>query len=228
MPFILAADDSYEVFAADEKTYVQPTKPGPKTMAQPFLEGYIQVHSGKIRIGDQIAHASHEFGNISFVPLCDKDDLDEDFDVERFKCVLRKSNTEIVEINMGDVNIQFIDTKGDPVTKGTEARKNGWICNIPGVDPTRIKSVEIPKLAYDETGLLTIKVEVYTNEFWDAHTITTCKSCAHRDDKEGSDELFTCWEEKNATVIDPEPINKRIFLRVKLYRPKCKHYKGKE
>jgi len=54
--------------------------------------------------------------------------------------------------------------------------------------------------------------------------LDTCGHCKHRDKTRGPDNKYTCWAVENATVIDPEPINKRIFMRVKIDRHKCKHY----
>ena len=71
---------------------------------------------------------------------------------------------ETVELNMGDVTFTFQNRRGEPLKSGDEAR----ICNFkiegPGIDPLRVRAVEIPRLDYSNSDLLTIKVEMYTSD----------------------------------------------------------------
>jgi hypothetical protein len=71
--------------------------------------------------------------------------------------------TEFVELNLGELKIEFIGRDGKPLKAGTgeAVRSNGFKITGPGIDPERVKSVELPKLDYTSTDMLTVKVEMY-------------------------------------------------------------------
>ena len=70
--------------------------------------------------------------------------------------------TEFVEINMGDCKIEFFtpDGRKAEIGNGDVVRSYLWQLTGPGIDPTRVRSVEIPKLTYDSNESLKIKVEL--------------------------------------------------------------------
>jgi hypothetical protein len=73
-------------------------------------------------------------------------------------------NTEVVELNMGDVKITFLDPTGKPLKRGGEARRFMFDVEGPGIDPLRVRRVIIPPLDYSCSDMLTIKVEMYTGD----------------------------------------------------------------
>ena len=80
---------------------------------------------------------------------------------------MSEKKTEIVEIAMGDCRIEFYNYKGETIKpgEGNDVVRN-WMWQLigPGIDPTRVVSVEIPKLTYTENKALTIKVEMSMQE----------------------------------------------------------------
>lgn len=71
-------------------------------------------------------------------------------------------STEFVEINMGECKIEFFahDGKKAEVGSGEPIKSFMWQLTGPGIDPTKVRSVEIPKLTYDSIEPLKIKVEL--------------------------------------------------------------------
>ena len=73
-------------------------------------------------------------------------------------------DVEVVELNMGDVKITFLDPTGEPLKRGGEARRCMFEVEGPGIDPLRVCRVIIPPLDYGCSDMLTIKVEMYTGD----------------------------------------------------------------
>jgi hypothetical protein len=73
--------------------------------------------------------------------------------------------TEIIELNMGDIKITFLDPHGDPLPRGEMAFGHRAIVDIPGLDSKRIKRVEFDDIDYSDISPYTIRVELYTADF---------------------------------------------------------------
>jgi len=83
-----------------------------------------------------------------------------------------EKNTEIKEIEMGRLKIVFLDAIGNPIISKEQTKIENselfehiksyqWILYIDGIQQKNIKSVEIPKLSYEKSEVLTVKVEYY-------------------------------------------------------------------
>ena len=71
------------------------------------------------------------------------------------------AESKFVEIEMGSCNIEFFNYDGTKAKVGGDIVRNYmWILNCPGLDPAMVRSVEIPKLTYDNADSLKIKVEL--------------------------------------------------------------------
>lgn len=71
--------------------------------------------------------------------------------------------TETVEINMGEVKITFLGKDGEPLKPGEMATCFHWKIEGAGIDPARVKSVQIPKLDYTDNSPVVLTVEMYPN-----------------------------------------------------------------
>jgi hypothetical protein len=70
---------------------------------------------------------------------------------------------EIVQINMGEVKITFFGKDGEPLKPGEMAMCYRWKIEGAGIDPNRVKSVQIPKLDYCDSSPVVLTVEMYPN-----------------------------------------------------------------
>ena len=93
--------------------------------------------------------------------------LDREQAIGRAVVELAEGKNEIVELNIGDVKITFLDRKGNSLKRG--CGDLALLCNFliegAGIDPLRVKSVELPKLDYNSSEAVTIKVELYPVDF---------------------------------------------------------------
>jgi len=71
--------------------------------------------------------------------------------------------TETVVLNIGDIRIKFLAPTGGLRVPGSPEliRSHQFEIEGPGIDPLRVKSVELPKLDYGSTDPVTVKVEMY-------------------------------------------------------------------
>jgi len=74
---------------------------------------------------------------------------------------MTERKTEVVELNIGDIKITFFDAQGNPAAPGTLLRAHNFRIEGPGIDSKRVLSVELPKLSYGSSDLLTVKVEMW-------------------------------------------------------------------
>ena len=71
-----------------------------------------------------------------------------------------ETDSEFVDIDMGDCRIEFYNYKGDRAKTGDLVRNHMWQLISDKIDPTMVRSVTIPTLRYDTNEELTITVEI--------------------------------------------------------------------
>jgi hypothetical protein len=64
---------------------------------------------------------------------------------------------EAIELPIGDIKIKFLEGRGP-------LRSHQFEVEGPGIDPLRVRSLEIPKLDYGCSDVLTVKVEMYPTD----------------------------------------------------------------
>ena len=65
---------------------------------------------------------------------------------------------EVVSLNMGDLKIEFVNRQGEPLKPGDTAHCFLFRVTGAGIDPNRVTAVEIPRLDYDNSDELLVKV----------------------------------------------------------------------
>jgi type IV pilus biogenesis protein CpaD/CtpE len=67
---------------------------------------------------------------------------------------------EIVQLNIGDVKITFLGKEGEPLKAGEMATCFRWKIEGAGIDPRRVRSVQIPKLDYCDSSPVVLTIEM--------------------------------------------------------------------
>jgi type IV pilus biogenesis protein CpaD/CtpE len=75
-------------------------------------------------------------------------------------CEMNPVVPEVVQINIGDVKITFLNKNGEPLKPGEMAQCFRWKIEGAGIDPIRVISVQIPKLDYMDSSPVTLTVEM--------------------------------------------------------------------
>lgn len=70
--------------------------------------------------------------------------------------------TESVSLNLGDIKIDFLNRKGEPLKPGETAYCYQFRISGGGIDPRRVVAVELPRLDYDNLKELLVKVILRT------------------------------------------------------------------
>jgi hypothetical protein len=73
-------------------------------------------------------------------------------------------SVEGLTLKGGTVDIKFLNSKGEAATGNDALTPFNWEANISGISPSLIKSITIPKLQYEMTGLLALQLEIYPFE----------------------------------------------------------------
>ena len=68
--------------------------------------------------------------------------------------------TRMVEMNMADVRIEFLNKNGEPLKEGEQADESMFVVVAEGIDPLKVYSVEFPKLCYRSTDPALVKIEM--------------------------------------------------------------------
>jgi len=71
-----------------------------------------------------------------------------------------ETDSQFVDIDMGDCRIEFYNCKGGRAKTGDIVRNYMWQLISDKIDPTTVRSVTIPTLRYDTNEELVITVEI--------------------------------------------------------------------
>ena len=68
-------------------------------------------------------------------------------------------------VNIGDINLTFLDEIGSPLKEGEVGIINRWVAKINNIESYLIKSIKFPTLSYESTGPLMLEVELYERDY---------------------------------------------------------------